>query len=169
MEQQKDLSWWMTSLGRANGQDILPTRPQVQVTSDASKTGWGLMPWKEDKGERGDPIAYQCTRARGSSVFRIWEWCLERSITLTAEYLPGKENLVADYESGHMQMQATGCSSPASSRLSHTSGDPSISTCLQQGTIPSSHASSAGLTALGVNAMLQDWHPWKPYLFPHLC
>ena len=64
-------------------------------------------------------------------AIQIWEWCLERSITLTAEYLPGKENLVADYESQHYANATTGCSSPASLRLFHTGGDPSVSTHLQ--------------------------------------
>ena len=33
----------------------------------------------------------------------IWTWCLARQITLHAEYLPGTENTIADWESRHHQ------------------------------------------------------------------
>lgn len=32
-------------------------------------------------------------------ALELWEWCLERGIWITAEYLPGKSNLWADWES----------------------------------------------------------------------
>ncbi|XP_048259405.1 uncharacterized protein LOC125384396 [Haliotis rufescens] len=31
----------------------------------------------------------------------IWDFCLQRKITLEAQYLPGKENIIADWESRH--------------------------------------------------------------------
>jgi len=36
----------------------------------------------------------------------LWKWCLERGITLSAEYLPGLENTVADQESRLIQTSA---------------------------------------------------------------
>ena len=33
----------------------------------------------------------------------IWKWCLDRHLYLTAEYLPGVENLVADKESRQIE------------------------------------------------------------------
>jgi hypothetical protein len=34
-----------------------------------------------------------------SLAFDLWQWCLERSITVEAHHLPGRLNTVADYES----------------------------------------------------------------------
>jgi hypothetical protein len=34
-----------------------------------------------------------------SLAFDLWQWCLERSITVEANHLPGRLNTVADYES----------------------------------------------------------------------
>ena len=42
------------------------------------------------------PILNQITK-------EIWEFCLEREITLTAEYLPGLMNTKADWESRHVK------------------------------------------------------------------
>jgi len=36
---------------------------------------------------------------------RIWQWCLDRHIWLTASYLPGVQNTVADHESRHFKTQ----------------------------------------------------------------
>ena len=33
---------------------------------------------------------------------QIWDWCIERNITIHAEHLPGKQNVRADWESRHM-------------------------------------------------------------------
>ena len=41
MEQQRDLQWWVQNLQVAHGRPIIPTCPQISLTSDASKTGWG--------------------------------------------------------------------------------------------------------------------------------
>ena len=34
-------------------------------------------------------------------ALQIWQWSLERNTVITAEYLPGKENVIADQESRH--------------------------------------------------------------------
>ena len=34
-------------------------------------------------------------------ALQIWQWSLERNIVISAEYLPGKENVIADQESLH--------------------------------------------------------------------
>ncbi|XP_062604687.1 uncharacterized protein LOC134266473 [Saccostrea cucullata] len=31
----------------------------------------------------------------------LWEWCLKKSISMRAEFIPGKENVIADWESRH--------------------------------------------------------------------
>ena len=37
-----------------------------------------------------------------SQVKDLWEWCLQRQITVTAQHLPGLENVTADYLSRHL-------------------------------------------------------------------
>ena len=37
--------------------------------------------------------------ALSHSACLLWQWCLQRGITLSAEYLPGKNNVIADQES----------------------------------------------------------------------
>ena len=37
---------------------------------------------------------------------QLWQWCLQRGITLSAEYLPGAKNEIADKESQTMQSSA---------------------------------------------------------------
>ena len=36
-------------------------------------------------------------------VKELWQWCLQRTIQLRAEHLPGKENLMADFLSRHLR------------------------------------------------------------------
>ena len=36
-------------------------------------------------------------------ALQIWEWCMKRNITLHAEYLPGRDNIEADWESRHQR------------------------------------------------------------------
>lgn len=42
------------------------------------------------------PLATELTK-------QLWMWCLERNVTLKAQYLPGKENMRADRESRVMR------------------------------------------------------------------
>ena len=36
-------------------------------------------------------------------VLDLWDWCLKRDISMKAEFIPGKENVIADWESRHHQ------------------------------------------------------------------
>ena len=54
-----------------------------------------------------DEVAVACLKRMGSNrspmlnaiAAEIWEWCLDRAVTLQAEYLPGVANSVADFHS----------------------------------------------------------------------
>jgi hypothetical protein len=37
---------------------------------------------------------------------QIWEWCIDKNIWLTVAHIPGKQNLVADYESRRHQRES---------------------------------------------------------------
>jgi len=41
-----------------------------------------------------------------SLAIQLWQWCLERNLSITAEYLPGVDNCVADKESRAIQSTA---------------------------------------------------------------
>ena len=43
------------------------------------------------------------SRSLSSLAVQIWEWCIERKITIHAEHLPVKQNVRADWESHHMK------------------------------------------------------------------
>ena len=47
----------------------------------------------------GGTVSTQATRL----ARELWMWCLERDILLTAQHLPGKENVIADTESKVMR------------------------------------------------------------------
>ena len=40
---------------------------------------------------------------RGLLAKEIWEWCIDRKIWLSAAHIPGKQNLIADFESRRNQ------------------------------------------------------------------
>ena len=39
----------------------------------------------------------------------LWSWCLQRKITVAAQYIPGPENVMADYLSRHLRDRTAGC------------------------------------------------------------
>ena len=47
----------------------------------------------------GRTVSAQCTM----TVKRMWMWCLERGMLLSAEYLPGRDNTVANSKSREMK------------------------------------------------------------------
>ena len=42
-------------------------------------------------------------------AIQVWEWCLNRKLTIQAENIPGRENEGTDRNSGRVQTPATGC------------------------------------------------------------
>jgi hypothetical protein len=40
---RKDLLWWITQLRHWNGRQMLPHRPTIQVFTDSSDRGWGIV------------------------------------------------------------------------------------------------------------------------------
>ena len=41
-----------------------------------------------------------------SLVKEIWEWCIARQIMISAAHIPGKNNLIADFESRRNQRES---------------------------------------------------------------
>lgn len=103
---------------------------------------------------------------------QIWQWCLEREITLTGEYLPGDMNIEADWESRHFKDKS-------SWKL-----DPEIFIHLMKIIGPCTVDLFADRTnaqlnkyfswkedphAQALDAMLQTWRDIMGYAFPPFC
>ena len=72
LDQRKDLQWWIQQLEAAHGRPIVPTYPQIALTSDASKTGWGASCVPQRTGGKMDTggirSTYQCIGTYSSLV-----------------------------------------------------------------------------------------------------
>ena len=54
--EMKDLQWWIQQLQAAHGRPIIRTYPQIALTSDTSKTGWGASCLPQRTGGRWTPV-----------------------------------------------------------------------------------------------------------------
>jgi len=77
----------------------------------------GLSVKVPELGDTGTTVSYQLLRTSGRGVCtrspalmqqacELWQWCLHRGITLSAEYLSGSQNKVVDEESRVVQTAA---------------------------------------------------------------
>jgi hypothetical protein len=140
-----ELRWWIHYLNHWNGKSMVHSCPDLVITSDSSKVGWGAVcnqvttqgQWSSDERPRhinalelmavyfalkaftknkSDMhvhirVDIRATQAQINKMGgprsqdlltitqEIWQYCLSRKITITAEYLPGVQNTEADYQS----------------------------------------------------------------------
>ena len=105
-------------------------------------------------------------------ALEIWNWCLARQITLHAEYLPGTENTIADWESRHHQDSSNWELCPSvfevlNCLLGPFSVDLFASRTNYQLPVYCSWKPDPG--ALAVDAFSISWAREIPYLFPPFC
>ena len=79
-------------------------------------------------------------------ALQTWEWCLKRNITLHAEYLPGRDNIEADWESRHQRDSSDWQLLPLVFRTLNNQLGPF----------------SIDLFACRTNAQLEHYYSWKP-------
>ena len=89
----------------------LPGAPSGLLCSAVLHKGQGEHPCSPSNGQQhcpplcqqdgGDPLPSLTEQA-----CHLWQWCLQRNIILSAEYLPGISNIVADRESRLVQTSA---------------------------------------------------------------
>lgn len=87
--------------------------------------------------------------ALANRAIQLWRWCLERGISISAEYLPGKENTEADFQSRAIRSSAEWML------------DPQIFHKIIQRLGPC----NVDLFATRINAQLSRYVTWKPEPF----
>ena len=80
-----------------------------------------------------------------SLALQIWQWCLARQITPHAEYLAGRENVIADWESRH-----------------HDSSDWQLLPSIFDGINNLLGPFNLDLFASRTNAQLPEYYSWRP-------
>ncbi|MEW8547756.1 MAG: DNA N-6-adenine-methyltransferase [Candidatus Thiodiazotropha sp.] len=145
LECLQELRWWISQMQNWNGKSIITAGPDLTISTDASKKGWGAALGKRRaqglwtlaeteqhinvlelkaalfalrtfafdlrkvhvhlKMDNRTSVAF-IQKMGGTRSTRmlpltqeIWNFALEREITLTAEYLPGSLNTDADWQS----------------------------------------------------------------------
>jgi len=105
-------------------------------------------------------------------AIQLWQWCLRKNLSLSAEYLPGTDNCIADQES----------------RRTHTSAEWKLKQDVFQQIMTTLGSCSVDLFASRLNAQLEQyvswrpdpsamatdaltipWHRWMGYAFPPFC
>ena len=102
-------------------------------------------------------------------ALEIWEWCQARNITPHAEYLPGVDNVSADWESRHHMDSSDWQLLPSvfqslNSQLGSFSVDLFSSRTNAQ--LPRYYSWKSDPAAIAVDAFSVPWAPEQPYLFP---
>ena len=108
--------------------------------------------------------------AQATAIARdMWMWCLRRGMNLSAEYLPGKENTIADEESRAMKdrsdwMLTTEVFKRISCRFPHLNVDLFASRLTSQ--LLRYFSWRPDTAAEATDAFQQDWKPLKGYTNP---
>ncbi|VDH93156.1 Hypothetical predicted protein [Mytilus galloprovincialis] len=105
-------------------------------------------------------------------ALELWTWCLQKDIVLKADFIPGRENLIADWESRHhsdssnwklhskvfnsLMKQTMTCNIDLFADRSNNQLQTYISWLPDPG-------------ALAFNALLHPWTSFKAYAFPPFC
>jgi len=102
-------------------------------------------------------------------AIEIWKWCVQRSIVIHAEHLPGRENVRADWESRHLKDSSDwrlhrGTFQLLEERLGPFSIDLFASRTNTQ--LPVYCSWKPDPMALTVDALSILWNSHHPYLFP---
>jgi hypothetical protein len=65
-EAKEELFWWLDHLQSWNGQSLLPSSPQVEIFTDASNSGWGIVEGHNSGVANGRRKNKVCTSTRRS-------------------------------------------------------------------------------------------------------
>ena len=105
-------------------------------------------------------------------AIQLWQWCLERNVTLTAEHLPGIENRIADEESRTIRSTAEWQLHRATfQRIMQKLGrcDLDLFATRLNTQLEKFVSWRPDPEAIGVDALVLRWTEWKGYAFPPFC
>ena len=113
----------------------------------------------------GGTVSAQATKL----ARQLWMWCLQRDILLTAQHLPGKENVIADKESRTMKDRSDWTLNPVifhriQKHFPYLENDLFATRLSHQ--LPRCYSWRPDPLAEATNAFLQDWGPVKGYANP---
>jgi len=218
MECKTELRWWAEELRQCNGKAIMSPHPDLILTSDVSKMGWG----GECKGQKAqgqwsaeesllhinilemkaaefvvkaftkDCHNIHChirmdnsscvaqinkmggTKSPGlfQAVSSLWSYCLDKRITLTAEHLAGKLNVIADEQSRVFTDSSNWkLSESVFQELDRMWGPLTIDLFADRlnTQIPKYASWKPDPGAVQVDAFLMDWSAENGYAFPPFC
>ena len=189
-EMVEDLHWWMNNIHHSYA-NIIQTSPDIVLSSDSSKTGWGGAMGNQATGGHWSPdeakmhinylelkaawftirtfikdkqnihvrlnvdnttaLAY-ITKMGGripsynNLARKIWLWCIERGIWLSAAYIPSAKNVEADSQS----------------RMNHDNIEWEISDKIFKGVCKTFFVPDIDLFASRLNHKIDKYISWKP-------
>ena len=113
-----------------------------------------------------------CSPLMSRLATQLWQWCLERNISLTAEHLPGVDNCVADKEFRMIQSSAEwklhqGVFQQIMEILSRCNIDLFATRLNSQ--LDQFVSWRSDPNAAGTDVLLLPWDKWKGYAFPPFC
>jgi len=102
----------------------------------------------------------------------LWQWCLERNVSLSAEHLPGVENCIADEESRTIQSSAEWQLDPTIfQRIIQSLGMCNVDLFATRLNAQMENFVSwrPDPEAIGTDALQLNWTNWRGYAFPPFC
>ena len=99
----------------------------------------------------------------------LWEWCIERRLTVHAEHLPGKFNVTADFKSRHPNNSSDWQLSPRVFReldLRYGPMTVDLFTSFRNTQLTTFFSWKPDPKASAIDALAQPWIYHQPYMFP---
>ena len=110
-----------------------------------------------------------CSRKLSDLAIKIWGWALDSGLTLHAEHIPGVLNVAADRESRRTSDPSDWMlSQDVFQELMYLWGPCNIDlfAARHNSQLPAYYSFRPDPQALAMDALAQEWHDHKPYLFP---
>ena len=105
-------------------------------------------------------------------AIQLWQWCLERNLSITAEHLPGVDNVVADEESRVIQSTAEWqLHRPIFQQILECLGNCNIDLFATRLNAQLKQFVSwrPDPDSMGADALQLPWNTWEGYAFPPFC
>ena len=109
------------------------------------------------------------SRKLSTLALDLWNWCIQRSITVHAEHVPGRMNVKADYESRHFNDSSDWKLDPSLFSVLNQMFGPftvDLFASYRNTQIETFFSWRPDPKSAGIDALAQEWNHHLPYLFP---